>query len=224
MEAHLVGGFNPIEKIFQYSNWSISPENRDENKRYLKPPGHGNHFFFMALWTAQCGAAWCGSMPSNIQSTDLMTFQKDPTNHPNGCCVSSPAQKRSWTWSFASKFTTKKRQKQKTQQGLALMHGRWQMIQMIFLWSYSTKYFVSHVHINVSIKYKQTIYTCASCLQFCLPPTFSAVWSSQPFPGCKSPRSDHLVQLAVPRWRVPRRRPKASNPLETSDRCHMKQL
>ena len=120
MEAHLVGGFNPIEKIFQYSNWSISPENRDENKRYLKPPGHGNHFFFMALWTAQCGAAWCGSMPSNIQSTDLMTFQKDPTNHPNGCCVSSPAQKRSWTWSLQRNSRQKRVKTKRTQQGLAL--------------------------------------------------------------------------------------------------------
>ena len=33
--THLVGGFNPSEKY--WSNWIISP-NRDENKKYLKPP------------------------------------------------------------------------------------------------------------------------------------------------------------------------------------------
>ena len=48
------------------------------------------------------------------------------------------------------------------------------------------------------------------------PHIFVAVWSSQPFPGCKSPLADHLAPLVGPRWRVPRRRPTASNHLETS--------
>ena len=34
--ATLVGGFNPFEK-YDRQNWIISP-NRDENKKYLKPP------------------------------------------------------------------------------------------------------------------------------------------------------------------------------------------
>ena len=35
----LGGGFNPVEKYL--SNWIISP-GRSENKKYLKPPGHGD--------------------------------------------------------------------------------------------------------------------------------------------------------------------------------------
>ena len=35
-KGFLVGGFNPFEKY--YSNWIIFP-GRDENKKYLKPPG-----------------------------------------------------------------------------------------------------------------------------------------------------------------------------------------
>ena len=176
----------------------------------------------MALWTAQCGAASCvNAFKHPIHWFD--DFRKDPTNHPIGCCVYSPAQKRSWTWSLQRNSGQKRVKNPKKNNKVLHWHGCWYVLQIIFLWYYATNTAFSHTHIHVSINYTQKIYL-SFVFAFLFAPSFSCRLKLPTISGCKSPRSDHLAQLAVPRWRVPRRRPKASNPLETLDKCHMKQL
>ena len=79
-----------------------------------------------------------------------------------------------------------------------------------FLQNLSGQKFVSHWS-------SRCIYTCASCFQFCLPPTFLLPFEApNHFPGVNRLWRIILRHLWGRVDRVPRRRPTASNHLETS--------
>ena len=87
---NLVGGFNPFEKY--YSNWESSP-NRDEHKKYLKPPARNCPllFFPLRLNLVRCDAAI--AVPLGV-SFGFSRFKSDETTVsgiPKGkSCHSSP--------------------------------------------------------------------------------------------------------------------------------------
>ena len=87
---NLVGGFNPFGKY--YSNWESSP-NRDEHKKYLKPPARNCPllFFSLRLNLVRCDAAI--AVPLGV-SFGFSRFKSDETTVsgiPKGkSCHSSP--------------------------------------------------------------------------------------------------------------------------------------
>ena len=81
----LVGGFSPTHlKKYAPSNWIISPD-RDENRKYLKPPPYPSAgLFFIKGWPPDCTAfqkTEAGSAPPNRNPTFTVYLR---TRKPTG--------------------------------------------------------------------------------------------------------------------------------------------